>query len=102
MSYGILIVEDDGTNWVETYRPFNVIDQLVITGTGSVNYQLSDGEQLVLVESATYQADLANGVGVRALNGRVTWPISKSEPIVSGEQRCYLQNGGFVLVLKKR
>lgn len=102
MGYGVMIVEEDGTNWVETYRPFNMVDYIVITGSGTKNYLLAAGEQLVLVEGQSYSGGSSAGIGVSAIGGQVKWPVANTTAVVAGEHRVFVPSGAFVMVMKKR
>lgn len=102
MSYGIMIVEEDGTNWVETYRPFNMVDQIVITGSGVRSYNMLPGDQLFLVEGQSFTGGSATGIGVSAIGGQVKWPVSNATAVVAGEHRVFVPSGASVLVIKQR
>lgn len=104
MSYGIQIIEPDGTNWVETFQPFNIIDTFIPSGRGSKTYAVSAGEQICICPSLKTDPPVYNGMWVYAnmTTGVVNWPSSDSYLLKANEMVIYVHSGEAIFVMRKR
>ncbi len=102
MAYGIQIIEDDGTNFTETYRPFNVLEQFLVSASGTRYYSVESGERIVIVEMKSYTPELGNPITLSAVGGVVKWPIDPTSAPAPGEHRAFTNIGTSILVLRTR
>ncbi|BEE07109.1 hypothetical protein ACET9R_18455 [Aeromonas veronii] len=106
MPYGVSIIESDGFNFVENYRPYNLIDAIPLTArSGQRAYTMKAGDRLVITETygvnRTYYG-ANSGFGISALNGVVTWPVDIWAPMKPGESRVFGYIGEIILVMRAR
>ena len=102
MAYGIAIYEPNGSDFISTYYPYNVIDAITLTASGSKSYTLASGESLRIVEASPYINSGACCV-ITISGGTVSW-ANKSTPSsanVSGSAGVAAQ-GTLLFVLKVR
>nr|WP_181715821.1 hypothetical protein [Aeromonas caviae] len=102
MAYGITIIEDDGTNFTETYRPFNVLDQFEVSASGTRYYSVESGERLIIIETSSFTPALGSPVVLSAVGGVVRWPIDPATAPAPGEHRAFTNIGFSIIVLRSR
>ncbi|MDX7711848.1 hypothetical protein [Aeromonas caviae] len=103
MAYGIQIFEDDGTNFTETYSPFNIVDQFEVSGSGTRYYEMAPGESLAVVEISPVNMSAAGvNITIAARDGRVYWPVDGNSSMAAGEYRAMTESGRVILVVKRR
>jgi len=103
MAYGIQIFEDDGTNFTETYSPFNIVDQFAVSGAGTRIYEMAPGESLALVEISPVNMSASGvNISIAAKDGKVYWPVDGNTPMAAGEYRAMTESGSIILVVKRR
>lgn len=104
MSYGIQIIEPDGTNWVETFQPFNIIDSFIPSGSGSKTYPMASGDQIWITPSLKTDPPVYNGMWVYAnmTTGVVKWPTSESYVTKANEMVIYVHSGEAIFVMRRR
>lgn len=104
MSYSIQIIEPDGTNWVETFQPFNLIDSFIPSGSGAKTYAMSAGDQIWICPSLKTDPPVYNGMWVYAnmVTGVVKWPIDKGYSVKANEVMIYVHSGEAIFVMRKR
>ncbi|MFM5339415.1 hypothetical protein ACEUA8_01515 [Aeromonas veronii] len=105
MSFGISIIEDDGFNFVEQYRPFNIIDSFDIPASGSKVYALKAGDSLVVTSSyglnRLYYGN-KRGFGVLTRGNTVVWPVAADYRVNAGETMIVAFAGERISVLRRR
>ena len=102
MAYGIAIYEANDIDFISTYAPYNVIDAVTLTASGSKTYTLAAGESLKVVEAYPQINPTACCV-IYVSGGTVSW-VNKSSPSsanVSGSSAVAAQ-GSLLFVLKVR
>ena len=102
MAYGIQIIEDDGTNFTETYRPFNVLEQFSVSASGTRYYSVEGSERLVIIEMKSYTPALGAPIALSAVGGVVRWPIDPMSTPAPGEHRASTNIGTSFLVQRTR
>lgn len=102
MAYGIAIYEPNGDDFIVSYTPYNVIDAITLTASGSKTYTLAAGESIRISEASPYINSGACCV-ISISGGKVSW-VNKSSPSaanVSGSSGVAVQ-GSLLFVLKVR
>lgn len=77
-TYGIKVVDAYGNDFVETYRPFNVIDAFIPSANGSKTYTLYGGRIYVSSTALCIYSNMS-WYRVRISGGTVTWTLNGAQ-----------------------
>lgn len=77
-TYGIKIIQPNGTDFTETYKPVNLLYATTLTANGSFTATLLAGESLIVPLPAMYKFANASYYAVYVNGGTVSWTLNGS------------------------